>query len=126
MSKFGTVINCMDGRVQQPVFQYLKETLTIDYLDTITEAGVDKVLSDNTNTPLIENIKERVAISVLHHGSKSITIVGHHDCAGNPVLEKEHKKHISQAMITIREWEYDVTIKGLWVDSSWSVSEIIT
>ena len=46
--KFGTAINCMDGRVQEPVAKFLKEIYGIDFVDTITEPGPVKILSENS------------------------------------------------------------------------------
>lgn len=42
---FGTVLNCIDGRVQIPVINWMKENFDLDYVDLITEPGMDKVLS---------------------------------------------------------------------------------
>ncbi len=41
--KFGTVINCIDSRTQLPVSNWIKENYSVDYVDTITEPGPDKV-----------------------------------------------------------------------------------
>ena len=51
----------------------------------ITEAGINKVLAEEKDTSQIHSIINRVKISVDIHKSNSITIVGHHDCARNPV-----------------------------------------
>jgi len=36
---FCTAVNCMDGRVQLPVINYLKERFSANYVDMITEPG---------------------------------------------------------------------------------------
>lgn len=36
MGKFATAINCMDGRVQIPVIEYIKSKYEVDYVDMIT------------------------------------------------------------------------------------------
>jgi Putative carbonic anhydrase len=33
--KFGTAINCMDGRVQEPVINWMKVRYGLDYVDMI-------------------------------------------------------------------------------------------
>jgi hypothetical protein len=43
--RVGTAINCIDGRVQEPVAAWLKERYHLDYVDMITEPGADKVLA---------------------------------------------------------------------------------
>ena len=39
--KFCTSVSCMDGRIQIPIIQWLKENHYVNYVDTITEPGVD-------------------------------------------------------------------------------------
>ena len=34
--KFGTAINCIDGRTQQPVIDYIKQNYAVDIVDMIT------------------------------------------------------------------------------------------
>ena len=43
--RFGTAVNCMDGRVQEPVLAWLKERYELEHVDMITEAGPDKALA---------------------------------------------------------------------------------
>ena len=122
--KFVTVINCMDGRVQEQVNQYLISEYKAKYVDVITEAGPNKILAEDENRILIESIKNRVVISVQKHKSKIIAIVGHYDCAGNPVGEEIQKEQIVSAMERMKEWNLPVTIIGLWVSRNWSVEKI--
>lgn len=124
-NKFVTVITCMDGRVQIPVNEYLRNKYQATYVDTITEAGPDKILASNEKSFLLDNIKERVSISVNHHNSKVLSIVGHFGCAGNPVDYKTHIDHIIKSIETIKFWDLKVEILGLWVDESWKVHEVI-
>jgi hypothetical protein len=114
----------MDGRIQIPVVEYMKSTYAVDYIDMITEPGPNKILSENTDSALIESIKRRVAISVEVHDSKLIAIVGHYDCAGNPADKETQLRHILSSIITIESWEFEVQIIGLWVDKNWRVATI--
>ena len=59
--KFGTAINCMDGRVQLPVTDWMKRQLHLDYIDMITEPGPDKVVAGGQSTE-IETIKTKAII----------------------------------------------------------------
>jgi hypothetical protein len=122
--KFGTAINCMDGRVQLPVISWMKETYSLDYVDTITEPGPDKIVAAGDSTQL-ESIRSRVAISVKAHGSDIIIIVGHHDCAGNPVAEAEHQGQIEKAINVIKSWNFPVReIVGVWVGGDWKITRV--
>lgn len=121
---FATAINCMDGRTQTPVNEYLRKKFNVDYIDTITEPGPNGILAKNSDLKTIESIKKRIEISTIKHGSKHIAVVGHHDCAGNPVDEKTQKDNIIQAIETIKSLGFKEEIIGLWVDSNWNINEI--
>jgi len=122
--KFVTTINCMDGRVQIPVNEYLLKKYEADYVDTITEAGPNKILSDNEDKTLIENIKMRYEVSTIKHDSKVVAVVGHYDCGGNPAEEAEQKTQILDSVKLVKSWNNSVEVIGLWVDSNWAVNEV--
>jgi len=122
--RFGTAINCMDGRVQFPVTNWMKEQFHLDYVDMITEPGPDKVLTLG-NGQIVESIKTRAQISANAHSSKIVVIVGHDDCAGNPVSKEQHLLHIKTAMQNVRSWGLPFTqIIGIWVNKDWNVEVI--
>lgn len=123
-AKFGTSINCMDGRVQLPVIEHLKSRYGLDYVDMVTEAGPVGILSEGGEGMTSESIRRRVEISVSKHGSALIAIVGHHDCAGNPVAEETQLEQIRMSIRTVESWGFDANIVGLWVDGDWSVREV--
>lgn len=122
--KFYTAINCMDGRVQLPVISYLKERFRVDYVDVVSEPGPNRILALGSPADLVESIFSRVEISVNHHHSLGIAVVGHHDCAGNPASKADQIDHIRDAMRTIRQRCREISIIGLWVDDHWAVSEV--
>jgi hypothetical protein len=121
---FGTAINCMDGRVQFPVANWMKEQFALGYVDMITEPGPDKILASGYGQA-VESIKARAQISVNAHGSKIIVIAGHDDCAGNPVSKEQHVLHIKKAVQTIRSWNLPFNkIIGVWVNKDWEIEVI--
>jgi carbonic anhydrase len=122
--KFATAINCMDGRVQMPANEWIRKKFNVDYVDTITEPGPNKILAENKDSAAIDSIKRRVAISVNKHGSKYIAVLGHHDCAGNPVDKESQLDHIRLAVKIVNSWGFPVETIGLWVDENWQVSEV--
>jgi hypothetical protein len=114
----------MDGRVQFPVTNWMKEQFHLDYVDMITEPGPDKVLTLG-NGQIVESIKTRAQISANAHSSKIVVIVGHDDCAGNPVSKEQHLLHIKTAMQNVRSWGLPFTqIIGIWVNKDWNVEVI--
>ena len=122
--RFCSAINCMDGRVQLPVIRYLQKRFNVDYVDSITEAGPNLILSEAKNTSSTQAIFERLKISVENHHSAGVAIVGHHDCAGNPASENDQIVHIKKAIQLIRQHYENIEVIGLWVDKNWDVHEI--
>ncbi len=121
---FCTAINCMDGRVQLPVIEYLKERFGVEYVDSITEPGPNLILAGRENPELLESILARLEISVEKHGSRGIAVVGHHDCAGNPASPGEQLLHLREAVEFLRGRYPGMEIIGLWVGGDWVVHEI--
>ncbi len=122
---FATAINCMDGRVQIPVISWIKKHYGVDYVDMITEAGPNKILSEKSNPVLRESIKKRIEISVNKHGSKLIVIAGHHDCAGNPVEEDIQKSQIKAAILEVGFWGFEnVEVVGVYVNEKWEMEKV--
>lgn len=121
MPKTGTSISCMDGRVQEPIREWMGAQFGIDYVDTITLPGMDKVVAENAS---IGQVREMAALSVRAHSSPVIVVSGHHDCAGNPVSEEKHAEHIRKSVDVIRSWELGVDVFGVWVNSEWRVEKV--
>ncbi|MBC8376018.1 MAG: hypothetical protein H8E26_08215 [FCB group bacterium] len=120
--KFATVINCMDGRVQEPVNEWMKNYTGATYIDVITEAGPDKMMSSTATASRL--ILKRILVSRDKHHSRQIALVAHHDCAGNPVSKEQHMNHLQQSAKIMATWHLDMTIIMLWVDENWKVELI--
>ena len=120
---FACAINCMDGRVQDAVKNYIKEAFHVNYVDIVTEPGPNRILAENTNQPIIESIKKRLEISVHHHGTKVVALVGHFGCAGNPANKEDQVAHLRQAKKTIESFGLGVEVILLWVDDGWEKAE---
>jgi len=122
--KFGTVINCIDGRVQYPVLEYLKTNFDIEYFDATNEAGPLKVLNERSDECKMFILKEKIAISVDIHGSRFIAVVGHHDCARNPLPRGEQLNQIEEAIRYLRSaYGGEIIYVGLYVNERWEVEE---
>ena len=115
----------MDGRIQDAVKNYIKEHYGVDYVDMVTEPGPNKILAENSNHPIVENIKKRVGISVEHHGAKVVAVVGHFGCAGNPVEKEEQIGHLREAKKTVESFGFGVDVILLWVGQGWDKAELV-
>ncbi len=121
---FGTAINCIDGRAQRPVADWVATNGQVKYVDMVTEAGADGLLAKGPSARVAE-IREAVEVSVNAHGSRIVAIAGHYGCAGHPVSDDEHKRDIRQAAQLIAGWGLPVRVIGLWVNDQFQV-EVIT
>jgi len=122
--KFGTAINCIDGRTQEPVIDFMKQKYGIDGVDMVTFPGVDGVISSSGNLDAITLIQTAVSISIEKHGSRIIAVVGHYDCAGNPGNREHHHAHIGKAVQLVSSWNFDAEIVGLYVNDKRQVEEV--
>ena len=116
--KFATSVSCMDGRIQIPLTKWIKDNHSIDFVDVITEPGIDRMVAENLD---LESIKNKVGISINAHKSELIVVSGHYDCAGNPVSDEEHISQIRKGVEVISSWGLNVKVVGIWVDDSWNV-----
>ena len=104
--------------MQQPVSDWIREHFGVDYVDTITEPGADILLTESLIWQS-DKIKSRVLVSVEKHGSRAMAVVGHHDCAGNPVSEEKHKAMIRRSAAEIESWKLPIRVVGLWLGETW-------
>jgi hypothetical protein len=121
--KFGTLINCIDGRTQLPASSWIKKNYSLDYVDTITEPGPDKLVSEE-NIEKIEQLKSKINISINAHGSGLVVIAGHHDCAANPVSKEEHQDQIRKSIQIIKSWNMSVEVIGIWINDKWEIETV--
>jgi len=120
---FATAINCMDGRAQDPVARWMRQHLGVEYVDTITEPGPDRVMTLGSPEGL-ESIRTRVLVSVEKHRSRAVAICAHHDCAGNPVSRESHRDQLRECVRIIQSWKLPVRVLALWVNEHWTVEVV--
>ncbi len=118
--KFGTLINCIDGRTQLPAISWIKENYSLDYVDSITEPGPDKLVSGGN----IEQLKSKISISIKFHGSNLVVVSGHHDCAGNPISKEEHLNQIKKSIGVIKSLKMPVEVIGIWINDKWEIEKV--
>lgn len=128
MATFATSLACMDGRVQEPLRAWITERFGVEFVDTVTQPGMDAVLAGRgpggADGPDIEIVRRMLGISVEKHHSNAVVVSGHYDCAGNPVDDETHKEHIREAVAAVRRWAPDAEAVGVWVGSDWKVTPL--
>ncbi len=122
--KFGTLINCSDGRVQYPVMDYLKKSYDIEFFDAANEAGPLLTLTKKTDKCRLISLKEQIRTSLEEHNSKFIALVGHHDCTDNRGDRAFQENQMDEALDYLqRGFGKDKTYVGLYVNENWEVEE---
>lgn len=113
--RFATSLSCIDGRVQGPLSEWIRRRSGAEYVDTVTEPGMDKALSGGGAAA--EALRKKANISVKAHGSRMIVVSGHADCAGNPVPDDEHVRQIAECVRVAESWGTGAEVLGAFVDS---------
>lgn len=121
--RFATAINCIDGRAQLPVSEWMRTHFSVDFVDTITHPGPDGALTRGPES-VIQAISENVGVSVTAHESRVIAVAGHHGCAGYPVSDDTHKVAIRAACHVVAQWGFPARILGLWVNDQWQIEVV--
>jgi hypothetical protein len=124
VKEFVTCLNCIDGRVQLPVINWILKNYDVKYVDMITAPGVDGILANRNNN--VEDIFEKVTFSIDGHSTDIIFIVGHHDCLANPVADEVHIKQVFDAAVNIKDRNLSCCVTGLWVDEEFEIHKVCT
>jgi hypothetical protein len=104
---FATAINCMDGRTQEPIINFMKQGFKVDYVDMINEPGPVKALAENIKFDILKKLTDielhisRIKIDSkkkFEHAMNVMTFaeVGEHEMARNlmdiTILESIRKR----------------------------------
>lgn len=82
---------------------------------------MDGVLAKDDDTIRILKASK---VSVGKHGSQHIIISGHYDCAGFPVDESVHRRSIMEAVVTVKSWNLNADVTGVWVNDQWQIEKV--
>ena len=115
---FCTAINCMDGRVQLPVIDFLQTRFKSEFVDCVTEPGPVRIFDKTTDLTVLNSIITRIDISVKRHGSCGIAICAHPDCAGNPEDDDVQKAQLKRSVIFLKEAYPTADVIGLWIENN--------
>ncbi|AND83892.1 hypothetical protein GTH52_08940 [Clostridium tyrobutyricum] len=120
---FATLLNCMDGRTQLPAINWIRNNFNVEYVDIISEPGIDKVLFLKDKV-FLASLNKKMDISLNSHDSKMVFIAGHYDCAGNSVDKDEHIKHIKASVKLLKSLYENIPVTGLWINKDFKVEKI--
>lgn len=118
--RFGTLVTCIDGRVQRPTILWMREHFGLDFVDVISEPGPDKLMAEGWPNDVLP-VRNKVSFSVKAHDSRLVALCGHYDCAGNPVPPEVHREQIGEGVRLLRSWDLGADVIGLWINERWQV-----
>ncbi|MCK9152618.1 carbonic anhydrase [Methanobacterium alcaliphilum] len=121
--KFAACLNCIDGRVQIPTIKWIMSTYGVDFVDMITEPGMDGFLVDSKSE--LTHVLDKLSIALKVHDCKEIFIVAHEDCAANPVDFETHTKNLMIAVEKIKKFATNCTVIGIYVYLNGEVEKIM-
>jgi len=112
--KFGTCLNCIDGRLQLLAIDWIKKNYNIDCVDMITELDMIGKLSKNRNKS-IDHIVKNIKHSLANNKSEAIFIVGYGDIPNSLTEQRCEKEDVVGSADILRSLFPDCKIVGLWV-----------
>jgi hypothetical protein len=121
---FCAAINCLDGRTQLPVINFLMKRFDAQYVDMITDAGPLGILHDGPDSPRAAAIFDQVGISMAAHDTRQLAIAGHFDCKGNPVPRETQLEQLTKVVAEFRERFSELEIIGLFVGDGGVIEEL--
>lgn len=120
MDTFGCAINCIDGRAQVPVIEWVKFHAGVQFVDIISEPGADGCLA-REDVAKTKRIHDTTQTAIRVHNPSIIAVCGHFDCIGNPVSNEEHIVDIQKAAAAVGHWAPEIRVVGLFVNEFGSV-----
>ncbi|MEZ5345655.1 MAG: carbonic anhydrase [Pyrinomonadaceae bacterium] len=120
---FATAINCIDGRAQLPVSDWLRLHTGADYVDTITEPGANEILSNDKSKHYFR-VFEKLKLSINAHQPRVIAVAGHYDCLANPVSFETHIAQIKKGADRLDSLNMGIRIVGLYVNE-WGAVDLV-
>ena len=121
--KFGTAINCMDGRVQEPVINWMKVRYGLDYVDMITEPGPIKLIAEQ-DPDALESILDRLEISIGKHNSNRGRRGRSSRLRRKSCLAEEQEEQIAFSVNYLRSLDLGVKVVGLYITDTWLVNVV--
>lgn len=113
----------MDGRVPFPVADWIKLHGHVQYVDMITEPGINRILAEDKQNR-IAAIAKKLRTSIEVHQVSIIAVAGHFECAANDAGFEQQKEQIKTSVDLINSWRFEIRLVGLYVNE-WNSVDLI-
>ena len=121
---FCTVVNCIDGRAQLPVIQYLVRQFHVEYVDIVSDTGPAGVLAHDPDSERAGSMYRRIDVSIEAHKSRGLAIAAHHDCWANPRSFAGQIEDLRRSAANLRLRYSHFPVLALWVGRDWTVKQV--
>lgn len=123
-SNHGTVVNCMDGMIQLPVIEFVKNVWNVGWVDVITEAAPDKILFENSDNETILRIHRNIQISLEGQKAKHLAIVSHSHCDSHKASDNKKVEMLHCIVGNLKRIYPNADVMGIWIDKEEKICQI--
>ncbi len=118
---YATAVSCLDGRIHDPLIRFIRARFGVQYVDLITESGPVRIILGEGEGGEMDSIIGRIQASMRTHGSRLLFIVSHHDCAGDPVGDRDAAARALDAAEMLDRGGGGIEVWGLFVEGGGTV-----
>jgi hypothetical protein len=105
------------------VADWIKLHGRVQYVDMITEPGIDRVLAEDKPNRIAAVVK-KLRTSITVHQVSIVAVAGHFECAANDANFEKHSEQIKISVDLISSWRFGIRIVGLYVNQ-WNSVDLI-
>ena len=115
-SSHGTLVNCIDGTVQLSAIDFAKKIWNVEWVDVITDAAPERILSEAKDTEKVDHIHNNIDASLCNQRKKLLAIASHSDCDINKVSDRKKIEMLQRAVNHLKSKHADADVIGIWVN----------
>ena len=120
---FCASIQCIDGRIHDAIFSYIRGNYDIKYIDILSEPGIDGILAGDDQA-YIDSIIRKLQICVDVHAIKEVFISAHHNCLANPGEKEQHIVQMDKGLEKLKTIFPSIVFHKIWIDENWVCSSV--
>lgn len=136
MNAKNCIISCIDFRIQETFYDWLKDTHNLGKSDIIEIAGSTRDIVKPLNEDDKEEILRNIDLSVKLHDPENIILIDHQDCGGyaqdntiskNLSLEEDKKLHslfLKQAETILQNLYPNKNVKKLYISLAGDITQV--
>jgi hypothetical protein len=123
-NRFAAAVINNHAEYQNHVQAFIKQNFRLDSVDFITDSEPLKVLAENDDRDSVNVLKKRIIDSIEQNQSKLIALIGSEPSNGITEDKDIHYANLRSSVNTVRFWNLNVKVIGLWIDSNNVISDV--